>query len=76
MVYWLIKFEFYKYLWEDMVCDGWMIWDGVCNYIVVINLCMMKLGDWVFFYYLNEGKEIVGIVEIVCEYYFDFKDVV
>jgi predicted RNA-binding protein with PUA-like domain len=34
----------------------------------------MKLGDRAFFYHSNEGKEIVGIVEIVREHYLDPKD--
>jgi predicted RNA-binding protein with PUA-like domain len=34
----------------------------------------MKKGDLVFFYHSNEGKEIVGIVEIVKEHYPDPTD--
>jgi predicted RNA-binding protein with PUA-like domain len=34
----------------------------------------MKVGDRAFFYHSNEGKEIVGIVEIVREHYLDPKD--
>ncbi len=34
----------------------------------------MKIGDQSFFYHSNEGKEIVGIVEVVKEYYPDHTD--
>jgi predicted RNA-binding protein with PUA-like domain len=31
----------------------------------------MKTGDWVLFYHSNDGKEIVGIAEVIKEYYQD-----
>jgi predicted RNA-binding protein with PUA-like domain len=34
----------------------------------------MKKGDFCFFYHSNIGKEIVGIVEIIKEYYIDKTD--
>ena len=34
----------------------------------------MKLGDLAFFYHSNEGKEIVGIVEVIREAYPDPTD--
>jgi predicted RNA-binding protein with PUA-like domain len=49
-------------------------WDGVRNYAASNNLKAMKLGDEAFFYHSNEGLEIVGIVEIVREYYPDPSD--
>ncbi len=74
MAYWLVKSEPHKYSWDDMVRDGRTIWDGVRNHTAAINLRTMKLGDRAFFYHSNEGKEIVGIVEIVREHYLDPKD--
>ncbi|UVO54673.1 EVE domain-containing protein [Sphingomonas sp. SUN039] len=74
MAYWLVKSEPHKYAWTDMVRDGRTIWDGVRNHTAAINLRAMKLGDRAFFYHSNEGKEIVGIVEIVREHYLDPKD--
>lgn len=74
MAYWLVKSEPHKYSWDDMVRDGRTIWDGVRNHTAAINLRAMKLGDRAFFYHSNEGKEIVGIVEIVREHYLDPKD--
>ena len=73
MQYWLMKSE----------PDVWSIdqqkkagtkgaaWDGVRNYQAAKNLRSMKKGDQCFFYHSNIGKEIVGIVEVIKEYYLD-----
>ena len=49
-------------------------WDGVRNYQAAKNLKAMKKGDQCFFYHSNIGKEIVGIVEVIKEYYLDKTD--
>ena len=49
-------------------------WDGVRNYQAAKNLKAMKKGDQCFFYHSNIGKEIVGIVEVIKEYYLDITD--
>lgn len=49
-------------------------WDGVRNYQASNNMKAMKIGDQAFFYHSNEGKEIVGIVEVVKEYHPDPTD--
>ncbi len=46
-------------------------WDGVRNHLAKQNMMKMKKGDLGFFYHSNEGKEIVGIVEIIRESYPD-----
>ena len=74
MAFWLVKSEPHKYAWGDLVRDGRTIWDGVRNHTAAIHLRTMKVGDRAFFYHSNEGKEIVGIVEIVREHYLDPKD--
>lgn len=74
MAKWLVKSEPFKYSWDDMVRDGTTHWDGVRNYQALNNMKAMKNGDLAFFYHSNEGKEIVGIVEIVKEYYPDPDD--
>jgi predicted RNA-binding protein with PUA-like domain len=38
------------------------------------NLRAMKLGDRAFFYHSNEGKEIVGVVEVIKTFYPDPAD--
>jgi predicted RNA-binding protein with PUA-like domain len=65
MAYWLLKSEPVKYSWEQMVKDGRTHWDGIRNHQAAINLKAMKVGDRAFFYHSNEGKEIVGVAEIV-----------
>ena len=76
MKYWLLKSE----------PDVWSIdqqkkaglkgatWDGVRNYQAAKNLKSMKKGDLCFFYHSNIGKEIVGIVEVIKEFYPDKTD--
>ena len=49
-------------------------WDGVRNFQAAKNLRNMKKGDQCFFYHSNIGKEIVGIVEVIKEYYLDKTD--
>ena len=49
-------------------------WTGVRNFTAEQNLVAMKKGDRAFFYHSNEGKEIVGIAEIIREAYPDPTD--
>lgn len=74
MPYWLVKSEPSTYSWDKMVKDGTTFWSGVRNYQAANNMKAMKKGDKVFFYHSNEGKEIVGIVEVAKEYYPDHTD--
>lgn len=74
MKYWLVKSEPSAYSWQQMLQDGRTNWSGVRNYQAANNLKAMKKGDQAFFYHSNEGKEIVGIVEIVKEAYPDPSD--
>ena len=66
MRYWLFKSEPFKWSWEMQKARGEAgeQWDGVRNYLARNNMREMKLGDHGFFYHSNEGKEIVGIVEV------------
>ena len=41
------------------------------NHTAKLNLMKMKKGDRAFFYHSGEGKEIVGIAEVVRESYPD-----
>lgn len=74
MNHWLVKSEPVKWGWEQMVKAKRTHWDGVRNYQASNNLKAMKIGDQAFFYHSNDGLEIVGIVEIVREYYPDPSD--
>lgn len=66
MRYWLFKSEPDKWSWEKQKAKGEAgeQWDGVRNYQARNNMREMKLGDRGFFYHSNDGKEIVGIVEV------------
>jgi predicted RNA-binding protein with PUA-like domain len=76
MAHWLIKSEPTKWSWTDQVAAGakGTAWDGVRNHLAKQNLMSMKPGEQAFFYHSNEGKEIVGIVEVVRTYYPDPSD--
>ncbi len=74
MAYWLVKSEPFKYAWAQLVEDGRTEWDGVRNHQAAINLKAMRVGDRAFFYHSNEGKDIVGVCEIVKEAYPDPSD--
>lgn len=74
MRHWLIKSEPSAYSWAQMVKDGRTSWSGVRNHQAAANLKAMRHGDRAFFYHSNEGKEIVGIVEVVKEAYPDPTD--
>lgn len=71
MKYWLVKSEPFKYSWQNFLDDGWTYWDGVRNYQARNNLKEMKRGDHVLYYHSNEGKEVVGVAEVIREYYQD-----
>jgi predicted RNA-binding protein with PUA-like domain len=74
MAYWLLKSEPSSYSWDRLVADGRTNWDGVRNAQALHNLRAMKLGDRAFFYHSNEGKDIVGVVEVVKTFYPDPAD--
>ena len=74
MNYWLVKSEPFKYSWDQMVADQRTHWNGVRNHQAAASLKAMAVGDLAFFYHSNEGKEIVGIVEVVATYYPDPSD--
>lgn len=72
--YWLVKSEPSVWSWDMQVEKGVQGWDGVRNYQASNNMKAMKTGDHAFFYHSNEGKEIVGIVEVAKEYHPDPTD--
>ena len=76
MNYWLVKSEPTSWSWDQQVAKGAKgeAWTGVRNHTAKQNLMKMKKGDRAFFYHSNEGKEIVGIVEIIREHYPDPSD--
>ena len=76
MAHWLVKSEPDVFSWDDLVKAGptGEPWTGVRNHTSKLNLKAMTLGDGVFFYHSQAGKEIVGICEVVREAYLDPTD--
>lgn len=74
MAYWLVKSEPNTWSWDDHVKVSVECWDGVRNYQAAGNMKKMKVGDLAFFYHSVNEKKIVGIVEVVKEYYPDHTD--
>src|SRR5215510_6492443 len=76
MAYWLLKTEPDTFGWDDQVKRGAKgePWTGVRNHTAKQYLQAMKKGERGFFYHSNEGKEIVGVVEVIKEAYKDPTD--
>ncbi|HEY8332454.1 MAG TPA: EVE domain-containing protein [Tardiphaga sp.] len=76
MAHWLMKSEPSTWSWDQQVTKGAKgeAWTGVRNHSAKLFMMQMKKGDRAFFYHSNEGKEIVGIVEIIKEHYPDPTD--
>ena len=74
--YWLVKSEPDVWSIDQQKKAGakGTVWDGVRNYQAANNLKAMKKGDLCFFYHSNIGKEIVGVVEVIKEYFIDPTD--
>jgi predicted RNA-binding protein with PUA-like domain len=69
--FWMVKQEPTAYSWDTFVADGRTAWTGVRNFQARNNLRAMRKGDKVFYYHSVEGKEVVGIAEVVKEAYPD-----
>ncbi|WP_414474283.1 EVE domain-containing protein [Microvirga sp. M2] len=76
MAKWLYKSEPSVWSWDHQVAQGdkGTHWNGVRNHVAKQNLMAMKRGEQGFFYHSNEGKAVVGIVEVIKEYYPDHTD--
>ena len=76
MQYWLMKSEPGTWSWEDQ-CNApnrTAEWDGVRNHQAAKHMRNMKVGDYVFFYHSGKSREVVGVVEVVKEFYPDPSD--
>ena len=64
--YWLFKSEPEVWSWDMQKAKGapGEEWTGVRNYQSRNNMRAMKLGDRGFFYHSNDGRAVVGIVEV------------
>ena len=71
MNYWLIKSEPGTYSWDDFVKLGRDHWDGVRNYAARNHMKEMKEGDLALFYHSVKEKSVIGVAEVVKEFYQD-----
>jgi predicted RNA-binding protein with PUA-like domain len=76
VAYWLVKSEPSVWSWDQQVAKGaeGEAWTGVRNHSAKLHMVAMRRGDRAFYYHSNEGKEIVGIAEIIREAYPDPTD--
>ncbi len=74
MQYWLMKSEPAAYSWDEFLKDRKTGWTGVRNFQARNNMRAMQKGDRAFFYHSNDGREIVGVMEVVKEYHPDPTD--
>ena len=74
MSYWLVKSEPNAWSWEQHVAVGVEPWNGVRNHQACNNMKAMKVGDRAFFYHSGAERQVVGVLEVVREYYPDPSD--
>ncbi len=70
MAHWLFKSEPSAWSFERLAACGakGTDWSGVRNHSAKLNMQAMKVGEQGFFYHSNEGKAIVGVVEVCGAY--------
>lgn len=76
MAYWLVKSEPSAWSWGEQVAAGkaGTPWTGVRNHLAKKHMMAMQVGERAFFYHSNEGRQIVGVVEVIKPYYPDHTD--
>jgi predicted RNA-binding protein with PUA-like domain len=76
MSHWLFKSEPGTWSWQQQAEAGakGTPWNGVRNHSAKLHLMAMKKGERGFFYHSGADKAVVGIVEVIKEYYPDDTD--
>lgn len=76
MAHWLYKSEPDAWSWDQQVASGeaGTYWEGVRNPLANAHMKAMQIGDQGFYYHSNEGKAVVGIVEVVKLWELDPRD--
>jgi predicted RNA-binding protein with PUA-like domain len=76
VAYWLVKSEPGSWSFDDQLKAGraGTTWNGVRNHTAKQYLMAMKPGERAFFYHSNDGKAVVGIVEVTRPFYPDPTD--
>ena len=66
MAHWLFKSEPSAFSFARLAGEGkkGTDWSGIRNHSAKLNMMAMKKGERGFFYHSNEGKAIVGLVEV------------
>ena len=66
MAYWLFKSEPDVFGWDDQVALGAAggEWHGVRNYQARNTMRAMQVGDLGFFYHSQQGRAVVGVLEV------------
>ncbi|KAL3843845.1 hypothetical protein ACJIZ3_001248 [Penstemon smallii] len=75
--YWLLKTEPGEWSWDDQSANADISkWDGVKNKQAQKYMKSMRVGDLCFFYHSGtKSRRVVGVVEVVREWYEDAVDV-
>jgi predicted RNA-binding protein with PUA-like domain len=76
MAHWLFKSEPTVWSWTAQCAAGaaGTYWDGVRNPLANAHMKAMAVGDRGFFYHSNEGRQVVGVVEVVAPWKADPND--
>ena len=76
MAHWLFKTEPGTWSWDDQIKAGekGTFWSGVRNHLAKQQMMAMKRGERGFFYHSVNEKRIMGVVEVIREYYPDHTD--
>ena len=71
MAYWLLKTEPAEWSWRKQSQKTVAPWNGVRNHQAAGFMREMRQGDFCFFYHTGTERRIVGVVEVVKEFYPD-----
>ena len=76
MAHWLYKSEPDVWSWDDQVAAGeaGTHWEGGRNHLANNHMKAMQVGERGFFYHSNEGKAVVGVVEVAAAWAPDLAD--
>jgi predicted RNA-binding protein with PUA-like domain len=61
MNYWLLKSDPEDYSFDDLMKDGFAVWDGVANNLALQHLRKIKKGDVILIYHTGDEKALVGL---------------
>ncbi len=59
--YWLLKSDPEDYSFDDLMKDGFAVWDGVANNLALQHLRKIKKGDSILIYHTGDEKALVGL---------------